>query len=126
MLGFILWWRQKQKYHKIFEQQIKSISKLIEKCGTLDSKMRSNAIRYGQKFEQLIPIASKFPYNLKDVRFLGSPIDMVIFDGLDDGSVREVVFVEVKTGSSSMTTRERMIRDCIKDKRVKWVEMRDE
>jgi len=62
-----------------------------------DAVQRSQAVTAGKVHEQLIPYLPSFPYNPKDVRFLGSPIDLVVFDGLAEGQVRRVVFVEVKT-----------------------------
>jgi predicted Holliday junction resolvase-like endonuclease len=74
--------------------------------------------------EQLIPYLPVFPYNPKDVRFLGSPIDLVVFDGLAEGCVRRIVFLEVKTGGSGLTGRERSVRDAIQDGNVEWAELR--
>ena len=53
------------------------------------------------------------------------PIDFVVFDGLDDaetaqGELRRIVFAEVKTGQSSLSRRERLVRDAVLDKRVDW------
>jgi predicted Holliday junction resolvase-like endonuclease len=89
-----------------------------------DAVHRSQAVTAGKVYEQLIPYLPAFPYNPKDVRFLGSPIDLVIFDGLADGRVRQIVFVEVKTGGSSLTSRERSIRDVIQAGDVEWTELR--
>lgn len=63
-----------------------------------DAVLRSQAVTAGKVHEQLIPYLPAFPYNPKDVRFLGSPVDLVVFDGLAEGRVRRIVFVEVKTG----------------------------
>ena len=65
-----------------------------------------------------------FPYNPKDVRFLGSPIDLVVFDGLAEGRLRRIVFVEVKTGGSGLTSRERFVRDVVQAGEVEWAELR--
>src|SRR5206468_1492693 len=65
-----------------------------------DAIQRSLAVTTGKVFEQLIPYLPDFEFNPKDVRFLGSPVDFVVFDGLSDGTVRRVVFVEVKTGDA--------------------------
>ena len=70
-----------------------------------DAVQRSQAVTAGKVHEQLIPYLPAFPYNPKDVRFLGSPVDLVVFDGLAEGRVRRIVFVEVKTGRSSLTSR---------------------
>ncbi len=89
-----------------------------------DAIQRSQAVTIGKVQEQLIPYLPEFRYNPKDARFLGTPVDLVIFDGLDDGRVRRVVFVEVKTGSSALTGRERQVRDVIEARAVEWAELR--
>jgi len=43
----------------------------------------------------------EFNYNPTDARFLGSPVDFVVFNGLSGDSPEEVVFLEVKTGKAS-------------------------
>jgi predicted Holliday junction resolvase-like endonuclease len=65
-----------------------------------------------------------FRFNPKDAQFLGRPVDFVVFDGLDEGQLRRIVFVEVKTGQSRLTARERLVRDAIRDGRIEWTEIR--
>jgi len=89
-----------------------------------DAVLRSQAVTLGKVQEQLVPFFPQFPFNPKDARFLGSPVDFVVFDGLSDGAVERVVFVEVKTGASQLTARERQVRDVVRERRVEWVEMR--
>jgi predicted Holliday junction resolvase-like endonuclease len=60
----------------------------------------------------------------KDARFLGSPVDLVIFDGLDSGRLERVVFVEVKTGTAGLSNRERQLRATIQARRVEWLDLR--
>ena len=88
-----------------------------------DSLERSRSTISGKVFENLAPLVPGFLFNPKDARWLGSPIDFVVFDGLDDGEIRSVVFVEVKTGRSQLVTRERHVRDAIEAKRVDWQEL---
>lgn len=85
---------------------------------------RSLAVTTGKVHEQLIPYLPEFGYNPKDARFLGSPVDLVVFDGLAEGQVRRVVFLEVKTGGSPLTRRERQVRDVIEAREVVWAELR--
>ncbi|MBQ2466092.1 MAG: Holliday junction resolvase, partial [Treponema sp.] len=60
-----------------------------------------------------------------DARFVGKPIDFVAFPGAAEGKeIREVLFVEVKTGSSTLSEREKQIKDAVKAGRVRYVEMR--
>jgi Holliday junction resolvase-like endonuclease len=89
-----------------------------------DAVQRSQAVTAGKVHEQLIPYLPAFPFNPKDVRFLGSPIDLVVFDGLAEGRVRRVVFLEVKTGSAGLTSRERCVREVIQAGEVEWAELR--
>jgi len=85
---------------------------------------RSLAVTAGKVHEQLVPYLPEFGFNPKDARFLGSPVDLVIFDGLAAGDVKRVVFLEVKTGGSPLTTRERQVRDVIDAREVVWAELR--
>ncbi len=89
-----------------------------------DTLQRSLAVTAGKVFEQLVPYLPGFPFNPKDARFLGSPVDFVVFDGLNDGDVRRVVFLEVKTGASELSPRERRVRDAVRNAQVEWLELR--
>ena len=89
-----------------------------------DAVVRSTAVTRGQAFEHLAPFTDDFGYHPRDARFLGSPIDFVVFDGLDDSDVREIVFVEVKTGRSRLSPRERAVRNAVLEGRVSWRELR--
>ena len=85
---------------------------------------QSRAVTRGKVTEQIVPYLPEFRFDPKDARFIGSPIDLVVFDGLSEGEVKSVVFVEVKTGRSALTSRERRVRDAILDGRVTWEELR--
>jgi predicted Holliday junction resolvase-like endonuclease len=50
---------------------------------------------------------------------MGTPVDLVVFDGLSEGEMRNVVFVEVKTGkTANLSSRERLVRNCVGNKDV--------
>jgi len=89
-----------------------------------DAIQRSLAVTTGKVYEQLVPYLPNFPFNPRDVRFLGSPVDFVVFDGLSDGQVTRIVFVEVKTGAAVLSTRERRVRDAVQEGRIEWHELR--
>jgi predicted Holliday junction resolvase-like endonuclease len=89
-----------------------------------DAIQRSLAVTAGKVYEQLVPYLPNFPFDPKDVRFLGSPVDFVVFDGLSAGDVTRIVFVEVKTGDAALSSRERRIRDAVEASRVEWYELR--
>jgi predicted Holliday junction resolvase-like endonuclease len=76
----------------------------------------------GKIQEQLVPIFPEFfsQFNPGDARFLGGPIDYVILDGLDEGVVDRVVFVEVKTSRGRLSSSEYRVRDAIEAGRVEF------
>ena len=91
---------------------------LNKKFKKLQSQKKSSEIRTGQIAEHFTPLLKDFKYNHKQARFLATPIDFVIFE--DD----EIIFMEVKTGNSHLTATQRIVRDLIKEKKVKWEVLR--
>lgn len=89
-----------------------------------DAIARSRAVIAGKVAENIAPFIPIFPYNPKDARFLGSPIDFIVFDGLDEGALREVVLVEMKTEASRITARQKQIADAVTQGRVSWQTVR--
>jgi len=89
-----------------------------------DAIDKSRAVIAGKVQEQLLLTNTAFEYNSKDARFIGMPIDYIVFDGLDDENLKEIVFLEVKTGKSRVNKREKMVRECIKEKRFGYKEIR--
>ncbi|MBI3168451.1 MAG: hypothetical protein HYZ22_08240 [Chloroflexi bacterium] len=89
-----------------------------------DAIDKSQSVTMGKMTEHIIPYLPGFGFNPSDARFIGSPIDLVVFDGLDNDEVKKIVFVEIKTGTSTLSKRERLVRDAIIEKRLEWIEMK--
>ncbi len=89
-----------------------------------DAIKRSRAVIGGQFSENLAPYLPDFPWKPTECRFVGKPIDFIVFKGMDEKEITDVVFVEVKSGKSQLSTHERKLRDVIKDKKVTWEEYR--
>lgn len=88
-----------------------------------DAVKRSKAVLSGQMAEQVAPFLPDFPCNPADVRFVGKPVDFIAFPGAaEDKPVREVVLIEVKTGGSKLSEREKQIKDAVEHGRVRYVE----
>ena len=110
---------------KIQISEIENKHKLEIKKARKESVEKSRAVIRGQATEHLAPYIID-DINPKDCRFMGNPIDYVVFDGLSDVTdkvtkdVKEVIFVDIKTGKSNLTTVQRRIRDAIKDGRVSF------
>lgn len=89
-----------------------------------DAVRRSRAVLGGLLAEQVAPYLPDFPFDPADLRFIGKPVDFVAFVGASSGKVEEVAFVEVKSGSASLSAVERSFRDAVRSGRVRWVEYR--
>lgn len=71
--------------------------------------------------EQMVPYLPEFKYDPTEARFIGSPIDFIVFPGLSANDPEEVVLVEVKSGKTArLTERERKIRDLVEAGKVRW------
>lgn len=55
-----------------------------------------------------------------DCRFLGEPIDMVVFDGMSENRINKITFLDVKTGNAALNKHQRLVRDTIEDQKVKF------
>jgi len=90
------------------------------------SKRFVRSVLGGLFSEQVAPFLPDFPADLKasEARFIGKPVDFLIFKGMDEKRITEVVFVEVKSGNSQLTQNERDLRDVIQAKKVRWCEYR--
>ncbi|OGO43607.1 MAG: Holliday junction resolvase [Chloroflexi bacterium RBG_16_60_22] len=84
---------------------------------------QSRAVLGGQFTEQMVPFFPDFRYDPTEVRFIGSPIDMIVFPGLARGDPEEIVILEVKTGSGTLTPPQRKIRQLVEDGMVRWEEL---
>lgn len=89
-----------------------------------DAISRSRSVLTGLFSEQLAPYLPDFPYLPTEARFVGKPIDFLIFKGLDEKNVSEVIFVEVKSGKSKLSTTEKTLKDAIINGNVRWEEYR--
>jgi predicted Holliday junction resolvase-like endonuclease len=89
-----------------------------------DAIMKSRAVLGGQFSEQLAPYLPNFEYLPTECRFVGKPIDFIVFKGMDEKNISEVVFVEVKSGKAKLSSSERKLKEAIDKKKVKWVEYR--
>ncbi len=123
-LRFLWVKRELRLMRREFESGFEEWRRRHERAIRKDAVQRSQAVTRGMVTEHLTPYLPDFDYNPKDARFIGSPVDFLVFDGLNDESLDRILFVEVKTGSSTLSTRERRVRDAVRARRVEWIELR--
>ncbi|MFP4006209.1 MAG: Holliday junction resolvase-like protein [Candidatus Hadarchaeia archaeon] len=90
-----------------------------------DVVKRSRAAIKGKVGEQLAPLTPMFKYDPANARFIGSPIDYVIFKGYKEKKPEEIIFADVKTGEKSrLTPLQRRIKELVENGNVSWETIR--
>ena len=91
----------------------------------------SRAVLKGKMAEQLAPIMPEFQYLPSDAKFLGDPIDYVVFDGYsafrdDEGAAEdiEIVLIDIKSGGARLTKGQQAIAQAIRKGRVRFETIR--
>ena len=91
-----------------------------------DSVNRSRSTLKGRISEQMAPLLPEFPFSPADARFIGNPIDFVVFEGYtkakDENATRiDIILVEIKKGKKSKLSREEtLIKKAVEEGRVSW------
>lgn len=91
-----------------------------------DALDRARAVLKGKIGEQLAPLLPEFLEicNPSDARFIGSPIDYLIFKNmtLEEGQdlPLEVILLDIKTGKSGLNIIQKRIREAVDDGRVQF------
>ena len=80
----------------------------------LDKRKRSQSTLYGQITEQFIPFMDSFPWDSKNFKFLGKPIDGIQFEN------EKIIFIEFKTANSTLNSDQRNIRELVKSGKVEF------
>lgn len=89
-----------------------------------DAIKRSQSVILGNVYEKILPFLPDFPYAPKDMVFIGKGFDYLVLDGLSEWKLRDIIFLEIKSGKSALNGNEKMIRDAISGKKVRFEEFR--
>ena len=125
ILGILLvYFTTRYRYEQKFRQwQEELYIQLEEEKGKAvrDAVSQSRAVLGGKFTEQMAPYLPEFRYDPTEARFIGSPVDLIVFPGLARGEPEEIVIMEIKAGrSAQLTPQERKIRQLIEDGMVRW------
>ena len=120
LVYYILKWRFERRFRQWLQDEIKTLEQ--ERKGIRQAAVNQSRAVLGGKFvEQMAPYLPEFKYDPTEARFIGSPIDLIVFPGLATGNPQEIVIMEIKTGKTSqLTPEERKIRQLIEDGMVRW------
>lgn len=82
------------------------------------SKKSSVLVKHGKTMEHLVPFTKDFPGDPRRFRFIGDPIDGVLFGD------EEITFLEFKSGDSNLSPTQKRIRKMVEEKKIEWKEIR--
>ena len=91
----------------------------------------SRAVLKGKMAEQFAPILPEFQYLPSDAKFLGDPVDYVVFDGYTDfrdgdGDAEdiEVILLDIKSGGARLSKGQQAIAQAVREGRVRFETLR--
>lgn len=121
LIGLIIAFWLGKKYgsfrkHREWERNLPSYKK--------EAIAKSRAILGGQFSENLAPYLPDFKYLPTECKFLGKPTDFIVFKGMDNKKIEEVIFVEVKSGKSKLSSQEKNLKEAVENNRVRFEEYR--
>jgi predicted Holliday junction resolvase-like endonuclease len=122
----------------IMKMQLRHRIQLVEKEFSLtwaeqesairkDAADRSRFVLKGKIAEHMVPLYREvFKYDPSDARFIGAPIDYLIFDGytavkdMNSDEPITVILADIKTGNAKLNRTERKIKEAVEQGRVRW------
>lgn len=125
--------QQAQFEQQLTEQQAQfkiTLGNEIKQAQKRSNDAQRNVIK-GQMAERFVPFMNGFSYNPSDCRFLGEPIDYIIFHNLHqcaDGEVGidevAIVFLEIKTGNAKLQKRQEILKQVILNGQIEFETLR--
>jgi len=110
--------QKEEVYLKTIKDLDEKFVQELEGRKKVTSQKKSSEVRLGHIAETLAPFLDQFEFEPEECSFLGQPIDYVSF------GQKEITFIEIKSGNSQLSSKQRRIRDQVIDGKVAWKEVR--
>jgi predicted Holliday junction resolvase-like endonuclease len=121
---------ERSRIVRIYENRLHDVEDKLKNAvvtARRESANQSRAVLKGKMAEQIAPLLPGFEYWPADSRFLGDPVDYVVFNGysackdhLEDCHNMEVVILDIKQGKSGLTYGQRQIAQAVSEGRVRF------
>jgi len=112
-------------YKDILEEKNSQLGKIKlqldsteKELATIKSEQQSKSVRLGLITENVLPFHIDFKYNVKDLVPMFRPIDYIVF------AEDEIVFLEIKIGTSQLSDKQKKIRSLVNAGKVRFEEHR--
>ena len=74
-------------------------------------KVMENVLPYYKDFNNQVPVA--------DCRFIAAQIDIIVFEGVSSNNIKNITFMDAKTGKKKLEPNQRQIRDAVNNENVR-------
>lgn len=113
--------QEKELAAKKYEEWVRTESQKIRESTVKTTR----SVLHGKSVEHLAPILLQ-PYDQRDIKWLGDPVDYLIFHNANkvrDGEAEEIeiILTDIKTGSASLNKVQRKIKEAIIAGRVSFI-----
>ena len=108
---------------KQLKQELKNRGDKLKKqreLATTRAQITTKAVNIGKNLEKVLPTMKDFKWPVPDSKFLGDPIDLIVFNGLSANKVKSINFIEVKSGKARLNSHQESIRDAIEEQKVSY------
>lgn len=109
-----------------FESKNLTLAKEEERFEEKEQRMREEAIERGRKKVSVIikksmdPRFSKMEFNYYDIKLLMHPVDFVVFDGLNDDNIQEIMFLSKTTSNPNLSALRKLVKKAIETENYSW------
>jgi predicted Holliday junction resolvase-like endonuclease len=128
--AIIVYFILNQSYEKMYQSRLEEWKLKNIPAQREDAVKKSQYVLKGKIGEQFAPLLPDFMAmcNPSDARFIGSPIDYVVFKNLtcEEGNELpvEIILVDVKTGKANLNKNQRKIQEAAVQKRISFQTIR--
>ena len=70
-----------------------------------------NVLPYYKDFDSQVSLA--------DCRFIAAQLDIIVFEGASNNHIKNITFMDAKTGAAKLEKNQRQIRDVVNDGKVR-------
>ena len=85
------------------------------------SEARAISTGLGKVMQNVLPYYKDFDnqVSLADCRFIAAQLDIIVFDGASNNHIKNITFMDAKTGAARLEKKQRQIRDAVNDGKVR-------
>ena len=67
----------------------------------------------GKVAETFAPFLPNFPFKPSECKFIGDPIDYLVFEGLEERNIKGIHLLEVKSDSAKLSKHQKQVKEII-------------